>query len=319
MKRVFAGIIICTLGQLCGWASATEDKPSKRSFSLVVREGFGSIAVGDLNTTLYSLDHNAVYEMLRQYYPERCVGEILGVPTRFTNWEAELQWNFWRGFSVGVAVSGPMHFHQKSFLTYTIIDYAGTQTMNDTWEPEISVSAPVKLSLYYSFPIFSKLNVIVNGGAGYYHARMAVSKLRQSRFPLDDSSLTSFDIDATGRHVGYHCGFALEYKFNERFSMIAESQWRFAKIKSLQGSEAVTGKAFDAEGNLILVTDNMTKYGFLYHLTGEDLYTGARIEQLAVEDFPPPWYGPDFPADIRHAFLDLSGFAFSIGFRIRLF
>ncbi len=319
MKRVYIAILICSLSLLCATASAAENRPSKHSFSLVVREGFGSIAVGDLNTMLYSLDHNAAYEMLRQYYPERCVGEILGVPKKFTNWEAEVQWNFWRGLSLGVAVSGPMHFYQKSFLTYTIVDYAGTQSMNDTWEPEIRVSAPVKVSLYYSFPILSKLNVIVKGGAGYYHARLVLSELRQSRFPLDDSSLTSFDIDATGHRVGYHCGFALEYKFNERFSMTAESQWRFAKIKSLQGSEAVTGKAFDAEGNLILVTDNMTKYGFLYHLTGEDLHTGARIEKLAVEDFPPPWYGADLPADIRHAFLDLSGFAFTIGLKIKLF
>ncbi|MEN6310077.1 MAG: hypothetical protein ABFD80_00905, partial [Acidobacteriota bacterium] len=58
-------------------ASTAEREPAKRAFSLVVREGFGSIRVGDLNTTLYSIDHDAVYEWVRENYPEQCVGEIL--------------------------------------------------------------------------------------------------------------------------------------------------------------------------------------------------------------------------------------------------
>lgn len=317
MKRVWFSVLICILCLYCGSASAGEKGSAERAFSLVIREGFGSISVGDLNTTLYSLNHNPRYEYLRENFPEQCVGEIREVPNGYKDWEAELQWAAWWGFSVGLAVSGPTRFYDKSFLTYSIAEGL-RQTDDDTYESEIRVSAPVKLNLYRSFPIISRVNVAINAGIGYYRARMTQTHISYEHNPSDGEWLSSFYWDVSGRRVGFHCGFALEYKFNDRFSMTAESQWRFAKINSLEGTIHITTQVFDEYGNLGLTFAGSDE-GPLYHFYGQDLLLGVEIEKLHVTSLEVPFSGIDFPRDIRKAFLDLSGLTFKIGLRIRLF
>jgi len=320
MKRFQLHLALCVvllLTGLIGTITAAEGESGQRSFSLVVREGFGSIKVGDLNTTLSSI--NSAYDSVREAYPKRCVGEILPLPNGFKDWEAELQWKAWKGLSVGIAVSGPTRYYQKSFLTYSIIEEGTTQTENDTWESEIHVSAPVKFNLYYSLPVISKVNLIINGGIGYYKARIEQTWQWQFRLPADTSSLGHTYFDVTGQRIGYHCGLALEYKFNERISMTVESQWRFAKIKSFKGSALTTDEQFDEYGNL-LGSDSITEDGFLYHYIGDDLRINySRHEKIILTSLVPPWLGADSPSDIRKAFLDLSGFTFRIGLKIGLF
>ncbi len=316
MKRfrlIALGLVFCLLWCSIGAAGGATEK----RFSIVVREGFGSIKVGDISTTLSSI--NSIYDSVREEYPERCVGEILPLPNGFKDWDAELQWKAWRGLSVGIAVSGPMRFYQKSFLTYTIIQDRATQTENVTWESKVRVSAPIKFNLYYSLPIISNVNLLINGGIGYYHARIEQTEQWQFRYLLDNSALGQNYFNVTGRRIGYHCGLALEYKFNGRFSMTIESQWRFARIKSFKGSQLLTNESFDEYGNLILSESN-TMEGILYHYMGDDLMVpNVRHEKLLLEDIAPPWYGVDNPSDIRKAFVDLSGFTFKIGLKIGLF
>jgi len=152
----------------------------------------------------------------------------------------ELQWTIGSGFIIGVAVSGPTRFHDRSFLTYTIVDYAGTQTENNTYDSEIKISASIKLNVYRSFSIFSKVNLSINGGIGYYHARIIQTYILQIRDPLDYTSLTDFYSIVAGKKVGYHCRIGLEYKFNDRFSVMAEGRWRFAKIRKFKGNLSLT-------------------------------------------------------------------------------
>jgi hypothetical protein len=320
MKRFYAVAATFVSFLLCGSVialSAGDTKPAKRAFSLVVREGFGSIRVGDLNTTLYSINHDETYEWVREYYPERCVGEILELPNHFKDWETELRWAPGR-FAIGIAVSAPTRFYGKSFLTYTIIGTSGTQTETDTYESEIRASAPLKLNLYYSLPIMSKFNLVMNGGIGYYHARMTQNHVWQFRYPYNSASIGSTYIDVTGQTIGYHCGLALEYKISDRFSIMAESQWRMAKIRTLKGSSYTEQELYDSDHNLV-DTINISVEGILYHYVGFDPWTGIPREKLKVSEIDPPWAGSDEPSDIRKAILDLSGFTFKIGLKIGLF
>jgi len=286
-------------------------------FSLVAREGFGSIKVGDINTTLASI--NSAYDSVRAEHPERAVGEILPVPNGYRDWEAELQWRGWKNLSVGIAVSGPTRYFQNSFLTYTIIESGATQTENDTWTPEIHVPAPAKLNLHYSIPVISNVNLIVSGGIGYYHARIEQTVQWQFRFETEASALGRYIFNVTGRQVGYHCGLGLGYNLNERFSMIIEGQWRFAKIRYFKGNCFLQFAQYDAFGNLISVASESLE-GILYHYIGDDLRIPyERHEKIILENIPAPWYGIDLPSDIRRAFLDLGGFTFRIGLKIGLF
>lgn len=295
---------------VCGRLSGTE-----KAFSLIVREGFGSIRVGDLNTTLSS--QNIPYDIVKNWPSAAYVGEILPVPSRFKDWEVEFQCAAWKGLRAGIAVSGPLHFHNRSFVTYHI--FGGplpSQTTICTIEPEISVAAPVKLNLYYSLPILAKVNLTINGGAGYYRARMTMKSQAEIRFPYDTMYLGYTFWDASGRTVGYHCGLGLEYRFNERFSMMTELQWRFVKIRTFKGHWVGYAEEYDEYGNLTGIHNSNTD-GILYHyLAGGQFGT---CEKMTISDFPPPWVGVDDPHDIRHAFLDLGGFAFKMGLRVRLF
>lgn len=296
---------------------SVEGADSKLPFSLVIREGFGSIVVGDLNTTLVSI--NSAYDWIRSYYPPwGCVGEIKPISGRFTEWEAELQWDFWWGFSLGFAVSAPTRYGGSSFLTFSIMENGLNQTINNTYESDIRVSSPLKVNLYRSFNLLRNLRASVNGGIGLYRARMTQSHLYHGRYPLEDVGLTTIAFDVQGRELGYQFGIALEYKFNKRFATIAEGQWRFAKISTFNGIHTLEAQGFDAYGNLIM-TLNISTEGILYHYIGQDFENGRWHEKLLVTDLVPPWYGYDFPRDIRRAFLDLGGFTIKIGLRIRLF
>lgn len=314
MKNRLLISVICAFFILCGSVSASDKK-----FSLVIREGFGTIKVGDVNTTLSSL--NTAYDYVRETHPMGCVGDILPLANKFKDWEAEIRYNLWKGLHVGIAVSGATRHSGESAVTYTI--FGGTagdlQTDIETWKTDIRVSAPVKLNLYYSIPIVSKLDLVVNGGIGYYHARITQMNQWQFRFPADDSAVGYDSYDVSGKCLGYHGGLALEYKFNSRFSMSMESQWRATKIRTFKGSISTYADSYDSSGNY-LNSVSASLDGILFHYMGDSLRIPyQRHEKMIVENFDPPWYGIDIPSDIRHAFLDLGGFTFKIGLKIGLF
>lgn len=317
MKRMPAGLSILALLFSCSSMLAATTGHSRPLFSLVIQEGFGSSAIGDLNTTLSSFNDNAVYEAVREAHPERCVGEFAQVPDGFKDWEAGLRWSFWRGFSLGVTVSGPIHMRQKSSLTYTIVDYAGTQTEIDTFDSEIRISAPVRISLYYARRILPAVKIAAGAGLGLYHARMIQNQQWQFRFPMDTTALGYYLFDVSGTKVGFHGEFTLEYAFNDRFSIIAGGLWKFVKIDALKGHLVTASDEFDAEGNLVDSQMN-TAEGTLYHYLQYDSRLGVRRERMSIHESWPE-IGLGSPSDIRQAFLDLSGFTFTIGIKIGLF
>jgi len=308
MKRLYRGIIICFFILYCASASAAE-----RRFSLVVSGGFGTTRVGDLNSTRSSI--GSVVDELKADYPGLVSGEIRPVPTRYKNWEAEFRWAFWRSFSMGISLAGPTRYYGNS--SYTISNSFGTESVTVSYESEIKVSAPIKLNLHYSLPVISKVNLTLSGGIGRYRARMTQIQGWQNLFEDDSSYLGFMSFDVRGSTIGYHCGLALEYKINDRLILLAESQWQFAKIRSLDGSNFLAGYEYDALGNLVW-TSSESWDGSLYHYTGEDEVLGPRTEKLMVPEFY-PWDGIDFPADERKATLDLGGFTFKIGLKIGLF
>lgn len=298
-------------------AGANENTLRQHSFSLVIREGFGSIAVGDMNTTLKSF--NSMFDVMRNLHPERCVGEITEIPNNYVDWEVELQWNIASGFIIGVAVSGPTPYHDRSFLTYTIVDlyYVLTQTDNFTFDSDIKVSIPIKLNVYRSFAISPKVSFFINGGLGYYQARLAQSYIIQIRTPDDANLIRIENFNVSGKRMGPHCGAELEYKFNNRFSMLVEGQFNLSRIKHFSGTSFITNQTFDEKGNLV-GSISVSDKGILYHYIGEDWDVGVPREKFIVSPSPPE-IGYDFPRDVREAFLDLRGFTIRIGLKIRLF
>jgi hypothetical protein len=316
--KCYKGILLFYfLYAICYQTSPAASSLSSRSFSLVVREEFGSIPVGDLNTTLRSI--NTGYDEIRSLDPPwGCVGEIQAIPSNFKNWEAELQWAFWGGVSIGVAVSGPMEFHGNSFLTHTIVAAPGVQTHNIAYNSNIRVFSPLLIYLQKSFTIFRNLSVVARGGIGSYRANIQQEYISQTRMTTSDQELATYVYDVSGHCPGYNCGISFEYRLNKRFSLFTEGCWKFIKIASFAGDASVEDLIFNSDGELAYSFAD-TLNGILYHYYGVDEYTGLWREKLLVESLEPPWYGIDLPTDIRKAFLDLGGFTFKVGLKIRLF
>lgn len=310
LKAAF--LIVCLFIGSAGTSSAAQER-----FSLVIREGFGSLRVGDLNTTLESYNSNPALEATRLYYPDRCLGEFRPLNNKFTVWEAEIQAFVWGGFSVGFSVSEKIHLNGQSFLLFTIIDLAGTQTRSESMISDIHVSPPIKLNLYYSHGIFAGFKLYVNGGIGFNSVRMTQDWLWHERFPSSAIEVVENSWDVSGKRRGYHYGFGLECQMAKRMSLLAEGQWRSAKIDTLKGSMIIEGRDYDAAGTLIS-SHTITEDGILFHYFGEDHNYGGGHEKLLVSEAI--WQvGDDSPFGIRQAILDLRGFTFKIGLRIRLF
>lgn len=313
LMRFRLGLIFVLALLLCGSLSSAQIR-----FSLLFNEGFGSIKMGDINTTLVSL--NSAYDGLRNTEPGAVAGEYLPLPTRFKDWQVELRWNVWKGLSIGIAVSGPLHFSGISVLTHTMFGYQSgfPQTMNNTLASDIHVSAPITLNLDYTIPIMSRINVMAHGGIGYYRARIERTWSFVFRNPDESSDIGEHYLNATGKQIGYHGGIALEYILHKRVSLIFAGDWRVAKIESFEGSELHHLDTFDGHG-ILQDTLDLTSDGFLYHLIGDAPYiSDVRHEKLILSrSFPD--FGVDNPFGQRKAFLDLGGFTFRIGVKIGLF
>lgn len=115
-KEGLLSFLRLTLVAICAFSFA-EAHSGDRRFSLVIKEGFGSIKIGDVNSTRSSTSSS--FDVIREEYPGNLVGEYLPLPNNFRDWEGELRWRAWRGLSVGLSVSGPMHFSQTDPLTYS--------------------------------------------------------------------------------------------------------------------------------------------------------------------------------------------------------
>lgn len=309
MKKHFRNAVISVLFLLCGTALAEDGLPKARAFSLVVRGGFGLIAVGDLNATLSTF--NSMFDYIRGIIPESVSGKIRNVPPSSLDGEIELQRAIGR-FSVGIAVSAPARHHRKSNLVYVIDDYAGIQINDYTFDADVRTSAPVKLNLYYYPRLSPAHSLLINGGFGYYHARLTYDKLMLVQTTTGGTFDEGRLMNGSGNSLGFHLGVGLEYRLNHRFSLLFDSHWRLCRIGNLQGDVLATAYADGVE--LYRISDE----GYLYHENVMDFTTGLNYERLIVSDTPPEG-GIGFPTDIRKAFIDLSGVTFRIGLRIKLF
>lgn len=309
MKRLFLRLFIALMILLCGTALAEDELPKARAFNLVLRGGLEWIAIGDLNTTLGSF--NAMYDFVRESDPDCCRGKIRKVPPICLNGEVELLFSLSR-FSLGIAMSAPIRQHRMSQLTYIIDDYAGVQTNDYAFDPEVHLSASTKLSLYYSPRLSPALGLLISGGLGFYNARLRYDQQMQVLTVAGDILDRGTLINCSGNSLGYHLGVGLEHRLTHRLSFLIDSQWRLCRIRSLQGDMLVTAYADGIE------LYRISEEGYLYHLIEEDFDTGLRRERLGVAAALPEG-GIGFPANIRWAFLDLSGVTFRVGLRVSLF
>jgi len=276
----------------------------KPSFSLVIRQGFGSIGVGDLNDALQM--QAAYYQSLAA---SESTGGISGLDRAYSGAEAELRMSLGR-LSLGLALTAPARMSGSSDATLSWTDTDGTTTMREIWSPEIRTDRPVQLTLYYSQPIISRIKAVASAGIGYYRAEMRLRQVWEYDYP----SITDFGdyyFDVRGHGFGPHFGLGLECEIAKGVSLILEGQWRLAKIKTLTGTSTDTYAATSSrsyEGSLIYYYYAANEFG------GEYDYQVLCLRP----EYPDVVIGGRVSSPYK-AGLDLSGFSFKVGIKINLF
>jgi hypothetical protein len=107
--------------------------------------------------------------------------------------------------------------------------------------------------------------------------------------------------------TGYHWGIGFEYIVGRNISVVLEAQRRSVKMKELKGTEIFLGSGFSE-----------SFYGSVYYYEKKDSITEKYYSHLGFYKEKPDRPYPTFMS-IRKVGLDLGGYFFKIGVRIRLF
>jgi len=181
-----------------------------------------------------------------------------------------------------------------------------------TYAPEIDVSAiPLKLGVYYTFPFKSEMKLYINGGIGYYFARTYFYRKQKEVFIRDGSIIGDYrgivDWDLSSKGIGFHGGVGFEYSFTKNFSLFTEVQGRYAQIKKLERDNIYESSEYYGPHYC----------GTMYYFEEKrDIFIDKYYSSLGISREKPD--EPEY-RNVREARLDLSGFCFKVGIKIRLF
>jgi opacity protein-like surface antigen len=294
MKRssVFLSLaILCIF--LLTTAGNTQDFLKK--FSLKFSGGMGSTAGGDFNAVPDGM--NSISGDLVPLLGLTKTGNLEN-PKWGLDFEAELIFSLSRNFGVGIGV-GYLKRSKDSSLEMAL-DPLGRATIN--WEPEFSL-IPITLSSYYSFPISSKMNTFLKAGIGYYFVKVSLRGREEYESFFGMSGWEEEEGEAKDNGVGFHGGLGFEYNMTGSIALYAEGMGRYLKIKDWQfeGTTTYSSGVLESSGTVWYTEELLEPLG--------KYYPGLQI----LEQKP---FGPNY-RNVRKAAIDLSGFSFRVGIRIR--
>ncbi len=277
----------------------------KPKLSIKLTGGFGSTAVGDMNTILASFNNMPRFQESRANYPDLISGEIRTLNTRILDSYLELRLDISPRIGLAIGTSMPYQRSNEGTIDWTIPE---GQRHLFTLRPKIQVAPPVLWSVYFGLLNSSRLNLQLCVGSGLYPAKIS-EYYRLEVFPPGFESAwgARYWESKYCSAVGVHGGIELDYHLTKAWSLVLETQMRYAQISDFSGTQYREGESG--------ITDRES--GSIYYYTRLEFYTGNRYADIEVME--PPGNGIEIPRNIRKATLDLSGFSFRIGIKLRLF
>lgn len=283
-----------------------EKEKFKPKFSIKLTGGWAYMNGGDFNR--YLKDYDNYLSEMTDYEG----GEIKTLQYG-SDLEGELRWNVNSKFAVSVGV-GYMSEKNKSYFEYTgpfpfQALFEGKQ--NYFIKPKVK-TIPLKLGIHYTLPLSSRINLFLNGGLGYYFSKASLYKCHWSSnyggYLVIHTKEENYDISSNG--LGFHGGIGFEYDIANNLALVLEFQGRYARIKNLKGNRFYNltfgvNPGVEEEGILYIGERDLTVEGY-----------GENCPDLIISQSKPS--GDEFQ-NIKRAVLDLSGFSFRAGIRIRLF
>ena len=204
---------------------------------------------------------------------------------------ADFVYNLTSKFGVGIG-SGYMHLTQQSLLLFNEPNMfqknqAGTA-------PKVT-AYPIRLGVFFNFPLHRLVNLTLDSGAALYITKYTNSR-HTNWYPID---LIHHKANATG--IGFHGGVGFEINFHPRAALILEGRGRYAKISGFNGKGNIRKSVLPP-----FQYDDIEENGTLYYLEENGHPFLAFFEQ------EPTGY-----ETVRKATLDLSGFIFQAGIKVK--
>lgn len=198
------------------------------------------------------------------------------------------------GITIG---SGYIH-GSKGPDAHKIILTQPTLTNTITFDTKVS-AIPIKVGVCYSLPISSRTQLVLNGGLGYYFAKLSSTyQNAENGYAVNGW----FYEQATGSGIGFQGGVSFEYELSKNIAFVVEGYGRYAKIGGFEG--------YWEKRNNSGVTDSGE--GSLYYFEWE--WGGDWYTTVTVGDAPP---AEPNRRNVREARVDFSGFMLRVGIRIR--
>jgi hypothetical protein len=288
-----------------GQTTFSEKKGNSRlRLSLKLAAGPGYIRVGDINNHIQSFDDYMSASLV--FYQG---GKMERISNYIPHFEGELRIDFNPKLAIAVGTGYISGSKSSDFQTAGIFPFSSTRwdpaLFEYIIEPEIK-AIPLKVGIYYSIPLTSNIDFLMQGGIGYYFSKAYLLKKNIIRslyeFSIPEYPQIVNEYEVSGSSPGLHGGIGLEYKLTNAFFLVIDVQGRYAKITKLSGTRAHfnTWNSDQNQDNGILYigTRNLTDEGY-----------GDNCPDLLIS--------PSLNMD--KASLDLSGFYLTIGLKIRLF
>lgn len=285
-----------------------EKEKFKPKFSIRLTGGWGYMGVGDINKHLESYD-NHLSEMTNYEG---------GKTKRLNNYSSDLEGELRLDISPKFAISlgiGYMSEKNKSYFEYTgpfPFQAQFEAKQNYFIKPKVK-TIPLKLGIYYTLPLSSRINLMLNSGLGYYFSRASLYTCHWSSnyggYLVIYTKEENYDVSSNG--PGFHGGIGFEYNIANSLALVLEVQGRYARIKNLKGKRVYSYTLpyyldyGEEEGTLYIGKRDLTYLGY-----------GENCPDLIISSSQPR--GDEF-RDAREAALNFSGFSLRAGIRIKLF
>lgn len=302
-------LLISSLVFLIGIVQAKERLNFIQRFSIKISGGSDYLDIGDINTHLEGANESHMDHA--QYFDGLKKGELKTIE-RGSGAGIELTLDITSRFGIYLG-SGFFYTRMESRSGFEVTP-PDFYHVDFTFSPKINISViPVKFGVHFTIlPFDSKARFFVKGGMGYYFAKVNYFWEEREIWTREDSSLftdivemAEWDLKSGG--FGYHIQVGLEYNLTRNLSLVVEAQRRLAKLKKLTGTEIFLGTGY---------SENF--YGAVYYYEKKDVITEKYYIGLGFYKEKPDLPSPKY-RNIRNAELDLSGYTWKIGIRIRMF
>jgi len=200
-------------------------------------------------------------------------------------------YNLTSKFGIGIG-SGYMHLTQQNLLLF---DEPDSYQKNQAGTAPKVTAYPIRLGVFFNFPLHRLVNLTLDSGAALYITKY--TNIRQTNWYQMD--LIRHEANATG--IGFHGGVGFEINFHRRAALILECRGRYAKISGFKGKGNIKKSVLPP-----FQFEDIEENGTLYYLEENGHPFLAFFEQ------EPTGY-----ETVRKATLDLSGFIFQAGIKVK--